>query len=173
MNINEYSGRIYQQNVERGWWDDPNRCRFTCLQLVNTEIAEATEGDRKNLMDDHLPHRRMAEVEIADTLIRLLDLAGAESWTYTETEHSPRLEGASFPAAMFFLTFDICVVGTCMFEAKRHQDRAYSQAVRDILYVAESQGYDLQGAVDEKLEYNKRRSDHDRDIRATTNGKRY
>jgi len=29
------------------------------------------------LMDDKLPHRRMAEVELADTLIRIFDYAGA------------------------------------------------------------------------------------------------
>lgn len=45
--------------------------------LVVTEIAEATEGYRKNLMDDKLPHRTMVEVELADALIRILDLAGA------------------------------------------------------------------------------------------------
>lgn len=35
------------------------------------------EGLRKNLPDDKLPHRRMMEVELADALIRILDLAGA------------------------------------------------------------------------------------------------
>lgn len=64
--INQYAKDIYAQNVARGWWDDPDRDVFQALQLVNTEIAEATEGDRKNLDDDHLPHRRMVEVELAD-----------------------------------------------------------------------------------------------------------
>jgi hypothetical protein len=35
------------------------------------------EGDRKNLMDDKLPHRPMREVELADAVIRIFDLAGA------------------------------------------------------------------------------------------------
>ena len=34
------------------------------------------EGDRKDLMDDKLPHRKMLEVELADALIRIHDLAG-------------------------------------------------------------------------------------------------
>jgi len=29
-----------------------------------------------NLKDDHLPHRDMFEVELADTVIRILDIAG-------------------------------------------------------------------------------------------------
>jgi NTP pyrophosphatase (non-canonical NTP hydrolase) len=35
------------------------------------------EGDRKDLMDDKLPHRKMREVELADAVIRIFDLAGA------------------------------------------------------------------------------------------------
>lgn len=174
MDINAYAKKIYQQNVERGWWDDPDRCRLTVLQLVNTEIAEATEGDRKGINDDHLPHRKMAEVELADTLIRLLDLGGAEGWTYIKTAHSRRMEGyTSLPTAHFFLTFNTCLLGATLFDAEIHKNRAYSQAVQDILYVAETEGYDLQGAVDEKLAYNQKRADHNRENRAADGGKRY
>lgn len=35
------------------------------------------EGHRKNLMDTHLPNRPMIEVELADAVIRIADLAGA------------------------------------------------------------------------------------------------
>ncbi len=45
--------------------------------LIVSEVAEAMEGHRKNLMDDKLPHRSMLEVELADVLIRIGDLAGA------------------------------------------------------------------------------------------------
>lgn len=47
------------------------------LCLVHSEISEAMEGARKNLMDDKLPHRRMLEVELADAMIRMFDIAGA------------------------------------------------------------------------------------------------
>lgn len=46
------------------------------LCLIHSEISEAMEGDRKKLMDDKLPHRPMIEVELADALIRIFDLAG-------------------------------------------------------------------------------------------------
>lgn len=46
------------------------------LMLIVSEIAEAMEGVRKNLKDDKLPHRPMLEVELADAVIRILDLAG-------------------------------------------------------------------------------------------------
>lgn len=47
------------------------------LCLIHSEVSEAMEGFRKGLMDDHLPHRPMIEVELADAVIRQCDLAGA------------------------------------------------------------------------------------------------
>jgi hypothetical protein len=68
-----------------GWWTDPktgedidpNPTFPTKLCLIHSEISEAMEGHRKGLKDDHLPHRDMAEVELADAVIRICDLAGA------------------------------------------------------------------------------------------------
>lgn len=47
------------------------------LCLSHSELSEAMEGHRKGLMDDKLPHRPMIEVELADAVIRIFDLAGA------------------------------------------------------------------------------------------------
>lgn len=47
------------------------------LCLTHSEISEGMEGHRKGLMDDKLPHRPMLEVELADAVIRIFDLAGA------------------------------------------------------------------------------------------------
>ena len=109
--INELAVEIHQNNVDAGWWDNP-REKGTLLMLVVSEIAEAMEGERKDLMDDHLPHRKMAEVELADAVIRILDYA-------------------------------------CAF------------------------GYDVEGAIEEKLEYNKHRADHKRENRAKAGGKKF
>lgn len=65
------------------WWHDLQtgerleRNKGEMLMLIVSEIAEAMEGERKNLMDTHLPHRKMAEVELADAVIRIMDYAGA------------------------------------------------------------------------------------------------
>lgn len=77
-----------------GWWTDlqtgadlseemRNRSRFGValgaekLALVHSEVSEALEGHRKDCPDDKLPHRKMIEVELADAVIRIADLAGA------------------------------------------------------------------------------------------------
>lgn len=70
---------IHKQNKEMGWWDNP-REDGTLLCLIHSEISEAMEGNRKNLMDDHLPYRKMEEVELADAVIRILDYAQAKGY---------------------------------------------------------------------------------------------
>jgi len=85
--INDLADDIHADNVKAGWWTDlktgesivETRNRPEMLMLIVSEIAEAMEGHRKNLMDDKLPWRRMLEVELADAMIRILDLAGAEN----------------------------------------------------------------------------------------------
>lgn len=47
------------------------------LALIHSEVSEGLEGHRKGKLDDHLPHRSMLEVELADAVIRIADLAGA------------------------------------------------------------------------------------------------
>lgn len=54
-----------------------NRDVGNLLMLCVSELSEAMEGHRKDLMDDKLPHRKMFEVELADCLIRIFDMAGA------------------------------------------------------------------------------------------------
>jgi NTP pyrophosphatase (non-canonical NTP hydrolase) len=64
------------------WWQDPKtgkpiqRNVGELLMLVVSELAEAMEGHRKGLCDDKLPHREMFEVELADAIIRIMDMAG-------------------------------------------------------------------------------------------------
>lgn len=82
--LNDYSIECHGNNNK--WWYDLNtgarlqRNKGELLMLIVSEISEAMEGERKSLMDDHLPNRSMAEVELADALIRIFDYAGAHGY---------------------------------------------------------------------------------------------
>lgn len=114
--LNDYADEVHAANLN--WWRDINtgspinRNFGELIALCHTELSEALEGHRRGLKDDHLPHRMMVEVELADCLIRIFDIAAGL-------------------------------------------------------------GYDLEGAYQEKMEYNKRRADHKVENRKLPGGKAY
>lgn len=121
--INGVAGVCYEAARVSGWHTDiktglPQTAedhgeRFPLrIALCHSELSEALEGHRKGLADDKLPHRPMAEVELADTVIRIFDLAGA-------------------------------------------------------------MGYDIGGALIEKIRFNMKRSDHRLENRKAEGGKAY
>jgi NTP pyrophosphatase (non-canonical NTP hydrolase) len=78
--IEKLTAKVHTAN--KRWWIDLEtqkpitRNVGEMLMLCVSELAEAMEGHRKNLPDDKLPHRKMFEVELADCLIRIFDIAG-------------------------------------------------------------------------------------------------
>ena len=92
--LNSLQFAIHQANILAGWWTDLSNNMDLAqearqgtrlgkaivaekLCLIHSEISESMEGHRKGLQDDKLPHRLMLEVEMADAVIRIMDLAGA------------------------------------------------------------------------------------------------
>lgn len=86
--LNELAKKIHANAVEKGFWD--NRLSFAeLIMLVVTELAEAVEADRKdnwceisnpvNYSNDAFEKliKDTVQDEIADAIIRLLDLCSA------------------------------------------------------------------------------------------------
>ena len=86
VGINEMMFIAHGSSYMRGWWHDKDTGVLLDqeyqvpikLALIHSEISEALEGDRKGVTDDHLPHRPAIEVELADALLRIFDLAAAK-----------------------------------------------------------------------------------------------
>lgn len=137
VKINDLVHEIHGNNLRAGWWHliDSDGTNINLVDMIHnpqsilherlatalvaeklclthSEVSEGMEGHRKNLMDDKLPHRSMLEVELADAVIRILDLCGA---------------------------LDL----------------------------------DIEGAIYEKLDFNKSREDHKIENRLKENGKKY
>lgn len=173
---------------ERGWWDtQEERDVFEMLQLVSTEVAEATEGERKDLVDDHLPHRKMGEVELADAAIRLMDCAGYFNWRFEFIEDIARFwDSQEHKVAKMHLMINSALVsiaaqGLNWTTEAQHARAAtnpncpihYSAAITMLICTADKLGYNLFDAIREKMEYNKTRTDHSKEARAAKGGKAF
>lgn len=182
--INELSKIVHANCVKAGWWDDSDRCLYECLQLVSTEIAEATEGARKNLMDTHLKHFKMEEVEYADAIIRIVDIGGKLKLTYQEDQcvaHSFCTAYNSIGKQQ--LGLNMCIVrlaDAIMDYSYRPSDTylhlcnmMYSDLIHSVFQVAHNRGFGMIEAIGEKIIYNQTRKDHTREHRATEHGKKF
>ena len=90
MNLHELAKTVHAANAK--WWQNIEtgepikRNKGELLALIHSEVSEALEGERKNLMDDKLPQYPMPVVEIVDAMIRQLDyLAGF--WPEVNVQH--------------------------------------------------------------------------------------
>ncbi len=80
--LDELVNMCYLASKNAGWWTNLetgqslHRNKGEMLMLIVSEISEAMEAARKQLMDDKLPNRPGLEVELADAVIRICDFCG-------------------------------------------------------------------------------------------------
>jgi len=159
---------IFAQNQKLGWHDEP-RSTAQYIDLFHSELSEATEGLRKNLMDDKLPVWPMWVVEFADYIIRVFDYMGLCRYEWGDTK------GIKFFEPIDIET-DIANLHMLTSEAWLHRgsEILFYQLQRAVLLAwdsGEKAGYDMELIIAAKVEYNQNRPDHKRDARKQPGGK--
>lgn len=167
--INALAAEVHILN--RKWWpaDIHERNKGEMMILIVSEITECMEGERKNLQDDKLPTRKMAEVEMADTAIRVLDVMGAFNYAYTTNVPL----GVQWSDNKGEGLYGLIGILTCGPMLGLRSNEIFSALLQGVMEYCERYGYDLWGAVREKLEYNKTRYDHSDEGRAAAGGKKW
>lgn len=174
-NLTELAKEIHEWNVHVGWWDDfevKSERHELAKMLVISELVEAMEGYRKDLFDEHLPEFKMFDVELADAMIRLLDLAGAYELNlnsvYEFVERDFHFESQkNIPEQLYQVVKSIHGLWGKPFQ---HE---ITQGIISIMIVAKLNDVDLWKLVDLKRVYNKERLDHKRENRNKDGGKKF
>ena len=171
MNLVELQNKIHAQNKELGWWNK-ERPFSTFVCLFHSELSEAMEGDRKGLMDDHLPQYPMFQVELADFVIRCLDWLGSVSFgCEISTDGDMKFYSICDYIAEMHLSISLAFRPSLVYS-----DRSCTlivEAVEMAFHCAKMESFDLNQIILEKVEYNKHRADHKPSERAKKHGKKY
>lgn len=184
--LSDLATEIHADNLAAGWWTDMasgqstlhTRNRPEMLMLAVSEIAEAAEGIYGR-EDDKLPHLPMYDVELADFVIRLLDLIGAEvscgqaavnfGWFpsdgYRAVSRNDRL-----------MTL-VKTISGAMEHYRKGRMTAYAgdlrYSVAQAFAIAEVDQIDLFDIIAQKRAFNRTRADHKPENRAKDGGKKF
>jgi NTP pyrophosphatase (non-canonical NTP hydrolase) len=74
MDLREIMDRINRYAHDKGWWSQPREFG-TLIALCHSELSEALEAERENKISDKIPEFSGVEEELADTVIRILDMS--------------------------------------------------------------------------------------------------
>ena len=75
--FDEVAVEVHANSRAKGWWEE-DRNNGEMIALMHSELSEALEAFRHgNPPDDHIPEFSSVEAELADVVIRIMDMAQA------------------------------------------------------------------------------------------------
>lgn len=193
MNLNELRDRAYKTACEHGFHDE-EMSNEHCLCLVISELMEAVEADRKGrfakvpvdkkgtIFDERTFHcqnkyfaenfeayiKDRVEDELADAVIRLLDLAGLRNISIDDFPKEA-IYGASESCVGETFTESIYAISTLPIRYFYEYDYSFESQIGHMLLsifgLAKHMDIDLIWHVEQKMRYN--------ELRENKHGKRY
>ena len=193
MNLNELRDRAYKTACEHGFHDE-EMSNEHCLCLVISELMEAVEADRKGrfakvpvdkkgtIFDERTFHcqnkyfaenfeayiKDRVEDELADAVIRLLDLAGLRNISIDDFPEEA-IYGASESCVGETFTESIYAISTLPIRYFYEYDYSFESQIGHMLLsifgLAKHMDIDLIWHVEQKMRYN--------ELRENKHGKRY
>ena len=174
--------RIYEINEK--WWRDIRtnepiaRDDGELFMLMASELAEAMEGERKNLDDDKLPQFKMAGVEMCDFAIRVIDYAPRRGLVLQDL-----YDDAADRFPWVKVTPESNRAGVIWGMTKRlarasdmvpvAQAQALSFLIADARHYCRVFGYPFEEAYEAKVQFNITRADHQHESRMKADGKKF
>ena len=173
MNLNELRDEAYSIAKANGWHEEEHNDEHR-LMLIITEIAEAVQADRKNLHADVEAFKKYEEIidfkenferqikntvedELADVVIRCLDLAGVREidlgdvYVFIDNIESLK-ENKSF--------IDLCYVMSCIATCDIETDEKIRGVTACVLAYCRFRCIDIEWFIEQKMDYNRLRGYH-------------
>jgi len=193
---------IHERNRMAGWWTDIRtgeplvRNYGELLMLAVSELAEIPGEPRAvlNERDDKLPNRLMVEVELADFLLRIFDTAGAvhfgqfpegmlravNYYGHSKVDVSGydvyKLPMHLFPIVrLLSVSLEGCRKLVKPGESPDRKEIAWplARAAFCAFRIGAGLRLDVPGAICEKIAFNAKRADHQRENRLKEGGKKF
>lgn len=177
-NWNALAKKVHSNSIEKGWWGENEQPLESYLMLINCELCEAVEADRCSnhlLEGDIVLYKECYETtddfstlfencikgtveeELADAIIRMLDLSGAHGVDLSHTSgHACNFANSSqfIKKSFIEVLMETCNIITSELTKKK---LPLDICMANILAYCSTKEIDITFVIEEKMKYNELR----------------